>query len=244
MGLARMWASDMTQCRSLCDSTAGCAGFAFRSDQCCLKKGLASLPSNESAQPGTNAPKKKCCGKKCYPGSPEYDPDTEQCCGEGESDPVVCGLGGTCPPLEFKLGLPMSRLCPLYGKGPWLRCCRYRNCLPSSQRYDPMTHQCCGGGHQISAEPTVCRRDFGCCRSYFTKSPQCFDVRTEQCCGHFHGRPLVCGSGVTCPSPSGNGNWACPSLSTSTSLRGAAPGSRAIDANYSSFAEQSAQLLP
>merc|ERR1711920_150498 len=46
--LAKLWAADMRQCCSLCDSTSGCEGYVFHLDQCYLKRSLAS----PSTKPG------------------------------------------------------------------------------------------------------------------------------------------------------------------------------------------------
>lgn len=249
--LAKLPAADMSQCCSLCDSTSGCEGYVFHLDQCYLKSGLASPStkpgattrlkygswSDASTQPGTEAPKRKCCGDQCYPDSPEYDPDTEQCCGEGEDMPVVCGLDVACPPLEILFGNRMPRLCP-----PKKRCCGIAGCNPSSPVYDPDTEQCCGGMNVF--DPIVCSKESGCCLSGYTKFPQCFDASSEQCCGmNPHSEfPLVCSLDVACPRFLFY-STACPSLSTSVSLRGAATGSMATGANYSA-AGPGEQLLP
>merc|ERR1712228_1145768 len=174
-------------------------------------------PSTEA--PSTEAPTRRCCGDQCSPDSPEYDPDTEQCCGEGEDQPVVCGLDVVCPPQEILFGVPMPRLCP-----PLQRCCGASGCHPSSPVYDPDTEQCCGEGLHVFT-PTVCSKESGCCPSGYTRSPQCFDASSEQCCGwnpHSEGA-LVCGLDVTCPSFEGY-STACPSLIASASLRGSATG--------------------
>merc|ERR1712151_1470701 len=56
-------------------------------------------PSTEA--PSTEAPTRRCCGASgCHPMSPVYDPDTEQCCGEGlfVFIPTVCSKeSGCCP---------------------------------------------------------------------------------------------------------------------------------------------------
>merc|ERR1711920_145449 len=179
-------------------------------------------PSTEALSieaPSTEATTRRCCGDQCSPDSPEYDPDTEQCCGEGEDQPVVCGLDVVCPPQEILFGVPMPRLCP-----PLQRCCGASGCHPSSPVYDPDTEQCCGEGTFVFT-PTVCSKESGCCPSGYSRSPQCFDASSEQCCGwnpHSEGA-LVCSLDVTCPSFEGY-STACPSLVASASLRGSATG--------------------
>lgn len=80
--LAKLWASDMRQCCSLCDSTPGCEGYVFHLDQCYLKRGLASPSTKpgattrlrygswntESVQPGKEAPSDECVFPTNYGG--------------------------------------------------------------------------------------------------------------------------------------------------------------------------------
>merc|ERR1712060_330008 len=185
--------------------------------QCICGAADFEAPSTDALS--TEAPTRRCCGDQCSPDSPEYDPGTEQCCGEGEDQPVVCGLDVVCPPQEILFVAPMPRLCP-----PLKRCCGSSGCHPSSPVYDPETEQCCGEGLPVFT-PTVCSKESGCCPSGYSRSPQCFDASSEQCCGwnpHSEGA-LVCGLDVACPSFENSGT-ACPSLIASASLRGAATG--------------------
>merc|ERR1712060_840101 len=108
-------------------------------------------------------------------------------------------------------------------EAPTRRCCGDQ-CSPDSPEYDPDTEQCCGEGTFVF-RPTVCSKESGCCPSGYSRSPQCFDASSEQCCGwdpQTEGA-LVCGLDVACPSFEGY-STACPSLSASASLRGAATG--------------------
>merc|ERR1719362_2288439 len=88
-------------------------------------------------QPTPQPMKRQCCGKSgCHPYSREYDPETEQCCGEGEHiyNPTVCSKD---------LG------CCLSGYSAYPKCFVYAS------------QQCCGQNY-ASEMPVVCSLDVAC----------------------------------------------------------------------------------
>merc|ERR1712087_542705 len=92
-------------------------------------------PSTEA--PSTEAPTRRCCGASgCHPMSPVYDPDTEQCCGEGTFVfiPTVCRKESGCCPSGY------SR---------------------SPQCFDASSEQCCGWNPH-SEGALVCGLDVTC----------------------------------------------------------------------------------
>merc|ERR1712087_384950 len=113
----------------------------------------------------TPAPtKKKCCGGsdgevRCYPESPEYDPETEQCCGEGQVYTAkVCSKGSGC--------------C-LSGYSGYPKC------------FDHGSQQCCGQNH-ASEIPVVCGLDVACPlqSDYWRECPAATPAPTKKkCCG-------------------------------------------------------------
>jgi len=88
-------------------------------------------------QPTPQPTKKQCCGKSgCYSHNREYDPETEQCCGEGEYiySPTVCSKDSGC--------------C-LSGYSAYPKC------------FDYASQQCCGQNY-ASEMPVVCNLDVAC----------------------------------------------------------------------------------
>lgn len=83
--------------------------------------------------------KPRCCGKSgCRPYNREYDPSTEQCCGEGEyiDRPTVCGKDlGCCAGQSMYTGTP--------------------------QCFDRGRKQCCGVNYPLEA-PVICSLDVAC----------------------------------------------------------------------------------
>lgn len=91
-------------------------------------------------QPAPQPTKKQCCGKSgCHSYSyykKEYDPETEQCCGEGENvdNPTVCSKDSGCCPSGF---------------------------TGSSKCFDRGSQQCCGVNY-ASEMAVVCGLDVAC----------------------------------------------------------------------------------
>lgn len=241
--LAKIYAQSVDDCCALCSQRADCDGYVFHLDHCYLKKNLGASTTKLHAMTRVKSMKKSCCGDRCYP---EYDPETEKCCGEDEDMPVVCPWYWSCRTRDerkydrFDVA-DQPQVCP-----PFKRCCHGRYCSRYGEVYDTRTEQCCGEGKWgMDTNPTICSKDSGCCESLFTHFPKCFDVRTQQCCGaNRYGHPIVCGTGDTCPSD--DVSYQCPwkSFESSASLRGAALGGVATSANYSSAEEPSFHLLP
>jgi len=101
---------------------------------------LVPQPTPQPITPPTPAPqptKKQCCGKPgCNSHNAWYDPETEQCCGEGEYivTPTVCSKDSGC--------------C-LSGYSAYPKC------------FDHASQQCCGQNY-ASEMPVVCSLDVAC----------------------------------------------------------------------------------
>merc|ERR1719203_1175341 len=111
-------------------------------EKCVTESYKAYCEPVDPSKDTTVAPaKRQCCGKdssgqlNCQPFSPEYDPETEQCCGEGEVySPTVCSKDSGCCPGGYS-GSP--------------KC------------FDHSSEQCCGVN--LAAEmPVVCSSDVAC----------------------------------------------------------------------------------
>merc|ERR1711920_603669 len=65
----------------------GAADFEASTEAPSTEVSSTEAPSTEAPSteaPSTETPTRRCCGASgCHPMSPVYDPDTEQCCGEG-----------------------------------------------------------------------------------------------------------------------------------------------------------------
>jgi len=147
----------LPECEKLCEDTQGCNSFAYSrpygggAHHCHLKDRVIT-PNDEVAktvpvavfetyykvEDSTPVPaKQKCCGTAsgqpiCQPHSPEYDPETEQCCGDGFVA-VVCSRNSGCCPSGYT-GRP--------------KC------------FDHSREQCCG--QMGSDMPLVCSLDVTC----------------------------------------------------------------------------------
>merc|ERR1711920_995935 len=108
-----------------CPATDGAATLASYSSTAEAGEQLLPAAVTTSASNSTSAPRpalslrgaaavntrRQCCGSYCQPDSPEYDPETEQCCGEGRVFATVFSREvGCCPggysgyPQSFDLG--------------------------------------------------------------------------------------------------------------------------------------------
>merc|ERR1711920_412444 len=143
----------------------------------------------------TPAPtKKKCLGLGWQSVEEEYDPEAEQCCGEGNwGTPTVCGKD--------------------------LGCCISGGSSGTAKCFDQGSQQCCG---VVSEMPVVCSLHGGCPSSFSWACPiavkhtpaptkkKClgshwqsvveeYDPEAEQCCGEgTRGTPTVCGKDLGC----------------------------------------------
>merc|ERR1712113_1330899 len=123
----------------------------------------------------TPAPtKKKCLGLGWQSVEEEYDPEAEQCCGEGAwGTPTVCSKD--------------------------LGCCVNGGTSGTAKCFDQGSQQCCG----TWGTPTVCSKDLGCCVSGgLSGTAKCFDQGSQQCCGVVSEMPIVCSLHGGCPSSS------------------------------------------
>merc|ERR1711920_551949 len=157
-----------------------------------------AVTTPSSSTPGV---RRQCCGPYCQPDDPEYDPETEQCCGEGTVffATVRSRESGCCPgaysgrPQCFDQG--SSQCCGVSSNDMPLVCGLDVTCPPPDQyRQCPAT----GGAatvanNSIAAELAVAATSLRgtstsgvrrqCCGPYCQPDDPEYDPETEQCCG-------------------------------------------------------------
>ena len=161
-----------------CGATEHCCsdGHCCPADKRCCGSGCRNL--NQVCCNGTPCePGELCCdGKTCY------DPDTEQCCGNG--DGKTCSITD-CEDCNSTTGGCDSRCKPELceecdGAGHCVSTCAPNESCCDGTCYDPATKQCCGSGdgktcdvNQTCCDDTCCEPEHACCNGTCCEPGQC-----------------------------------------------------------------------